>query len=193
MARDFDLLLCLFPFEKDWYARHVPEFASSSSAIRCLTDIPPPSANPSQVPVVLLLPGSRRAELKRHLPVILGAARLIAARQPARFKLVAPSEGMAALVRAFPGRRRAGNRNSDRSIGRSLVRSHHRHRLHRHGDIGMRLLAASLPSRCIRLRLWTYLIARQIVTVKYLSMPNLLADEPLFPEFIQHQATAAKT
>ncbi len=26
MARDFDLLLCLFPFEKDWYARRTPDF-----------------------------------------------------------------------------------------------------------------------------------------------------------------------
>jgi lipid-A-disaccharide synthase len=28
------------------------------------------------------------------------------------------------------------------------------------------------------------------VTVKYLAMPNLLADEPLYPEFIQNQATS---
>jgi lipid-A-disaccharide synthase len=36
----------------------------------------------------------------------------------------------------------------------------------------------------------TYLAARQIVKVKYLAMPNLLADEPLFPEFVQGAATA---
>jgi lipid-A-disaccharide synthase len=35
-----------------------------------------------------------------------------------------------------------------------------------------------------------HLLARWLVTVKYLAMPNLLADEPLFPEFIQRQATA---
>src|SRR2546422_11078330 len=34
-----------------------------------------------------------------------------------------------------------------------------------------------------------YLIARQIVTVPYLAMPNLLAGEELYPEFIQHRAT----
>ena len=37
--------------------------------------------------------------------------------------------------------------------------------------------------------LLTYWIARRIVTVKYLAMPNILADEALFPEFIQGQAT----
>ena len=35
----------------------------------------------------------------------------------------------------------------------------------------------------------TYQIARRIVTVKSLTMPNLLAGEEVFPEFIQHDAT----
>jgi lipid-A-disaccharide synthase len=34
-----------------------------------------------------------------------------------------------------------------------------------------------------------YLLARLVVTVKYAAWPNLLADEPLCPEFIQSQAT----
>jgi len=38
---------------------------------------------------------------------------------------------------------------------------------------------------------WTYLIGRRLVTVKYLAMPNILADEPIYPEFIQDQATDA--
>jgi lipid-A-disaccharide synthase len=36
----------------------------------------------------------------------------------------------------------------------------------------------------------TYQIAKRIVTVKSLTMPNLLAGEDVFPEFIQHAATA---
>jgi len=35
----------------------------------------------------------------------------------------------------------------------------------------------------------TYQIARRIVTVTSLTMPNLLAGEPVYPEFIQHEAT----
>ena len=35
----------------------------------------------------------------------------------------------------------------------------------------------------------TYQIAKRIVTVKSLTMPNLLADETVFPEFIQNEAT----
>jgi lipid-A-disaccharide synthase len=35
----------------------------------------------------------------------------------------------------------------------------------------------------------TYWIAKQVVRVKHLAMPNLLAGEELFPEFIQGAAT----
>ena len=35
----------------------------------------------------------------------------------------------------------------------------------------------------------TYLIGRQIVGVEFLAMPNLLAGEEIFPEFIQDAAT----
>ena len=35
----------------------------------------------------------------------------------------------------------------------------------------------------------TYQVGKRIVTVKYLGMPNLLADEEIFPEFLQHAAT----
>jgi lipid-A-disaccharide synthase len=34
----------------------------------------------------------------------------------------------------------------------------------------------------------TYLAARVVVNVKYLGMPNVLADREVAPEFIQHQA-----
>jgi lipid-A-disaccharide synthase len=35
----------------------------------------------------------------------------------------------------------------------------------------------------------TYLAARLVVNVKYLGMPNLLADKEVIPELIQHRAT----
>ncbi len=34
----------------------------------------------------------------------------------------------------------------------------------------------------------TYLAARLVVSVKYLGMPNVLADKEVVPEFIQHRA-----
>jgi lipid-A-disaccharide synthase len=34
-----------------------------------------------------------------------------------------------------------------------------------------------------------YFIAKQIVAVKHIAMPNLLAGEDIYPEFVQHAAT----
>ena len=76
MARDFDLLLCIFPFEKAWYAERVPELRvefvghpmidrfkvqSSKFEVQSSKHEPQPSKLKAQnePPVVLLLPGSR--------------------------------------------------------------------------------------------------------------------------------------
>src|SRR6185369_4800675 len=37
----------------------------------------------------------------------------------------------------------------------------------------------------------TYAIAKRIVQVKWIAMPNILANEEIFPEFVQSAATAA--
>jgi lipid-A-disaccharide synthase len=190
MARDFDLLLCLFPFEKDWYARHVPEFRVEFVGHPMFDRYPAPVRKPSTVPVVLLLPGSRRAELKRHLPVILGAARLIAARQGVRFKLVVPGEEMAALVRAF---RAGAGPEIDIQVGQlQEALSEATVAIASTGTVTLECAYFGVPAVALyKTSMWTYLIARQLVTVDYLAMPNILANEPLYPEFIQQQATAA--
>ena len=35
----------------------------------------------------------------------------------------------------------------------------------------------------------TYQFGKQVVTVKWLTLPNILANEELFPEFVQNDAT----
>ncbi len=78
IARDFDLLLSIFPFEPEWYAARVPKlrvefvghplldrYASAECGVRSVA-----YKNDSQAPSVVLLPGSRKRELERHLPVL---------------------------------------------------------------------------------------------------------------------------
>jgi lipid-A-disaccharide synthase len=59
------------------------------------------------------------------------------------------------------------------------------------GTITLECAYFGLPAVAMYKTDWiTYLGARRIATVKYLSMPNLLADQAIYPEFIQGQATA---
>jgi lipid-A-disaccharide synthase len=194
MARDFDLLLCLFPFEQAWYAQRTPQFRVEFVGHPIMdrhavaTALPTPDSQADR-PLVLLLPGSRVGELKRHLPVMLAAAKRIAARHPARFQAVLPNEALAALARQL-GADGSGVEIQIGGLAPALAAA--TVALACTGTVTLECALAGTPTVALyKTSGLTYHVARRIVTVKYLAMPNLLAGEPIFPEFIQAAATPA--
>jgi lipid-A-disaccharide synthase len=205
MARDFDLLLSIIPFEKDWYAKRAPnlrvEFignpivdrhavgtSSTSSQISFASPDEKVTDAVERVPTILLLPGSRVAELKRHLPVILEASKQISAKQSAQFKMVLPDENLKQIADKMS----AHLPNLEIQIG-ELAESLSQATLAiaSTGTVTMECAFFGVPTIAIYKTSWsTYQIGKRIVQVKYLAMPNLIADESIFPEFIQHEATA---
>lgn len=198
MALDYDLLLSIFPFEKEWYGRRVPEFHVEFVGHPMLdryADLvrPGPSASGlhgSSTPMVLLLPGSRAGELKRHLPVMLGAlAGLRAAIPGLRVRMVLPDEALVRQARAcgLPAELevRCGGlpevfREADLAIAST-------------GTVTMECAFFGVPTVALYKTSWsTYQVAKRMITVKYLAMPNLLGNEEVFPEFIQQAATAER-
>ena len=106
MARDFDLLLSIFPFEKDWYAARVPqlpvEFVGHPMMDRVLRGFVPGTPIADAAPLIVLLPGSRSKELKRHLPPMLGALKIIQAASPKlRARMILPSQSLMELAAQF--------------------------------------------------------------------------------------------
>lgn len=191
MARNIDLLLCLYPFEKEWYAsRGTPlrvEFVGHPMFDR-YGAVSPSGPDTADTPVIVLLPGSRTDELKRHLPVMLAAAREIFITRPARFKLVAPNEEMAAFMRSsqiagIPKMEIQTGHLADALSTATLA-------ITKTGTVSLECAYFGVPTLAMyKVSTLFYFLARSVVTVKYLAMPNILADEPLFPEFIQGQAT----
>ena len=58
------------------------------------------------------------------------------------------------------------------------------------GTVTMECAFFGVPTVTLYKTSWlTYQIAKRIVTVKSLTMPNLLAGETVYPEFIQNDAT----
>jgi lipid-A-disaccharide synthase len=189
MVRDFDLLLCLFPFEKEWYARRVPQFRVEWVGHPMFDRLKPGGGEEGPIPTVVLLPGSRRGELKRHLPVVLEAAELIAAKQNARFKLIAPREEMAALARAdvtgCAAKIEIQTGGLDAALSTATIA------IASTGTVTLECAWLGVPTVAFyKTSALTYAIGRQIVSVKYLAMPNILAGKALFPELVQHEATA---
>ncbi|MGA2541456.1 MAG: lipid-A-disaccharide synthase [Verrucomicrobiota bacterium] len=195
MARNYDLVLSLFPFEKKWFARTVPqlpvEFVGhpifDRHPVRRPAEVP--AGQDSRRPVILLLPGSRRGELQRHVPVMRQAAGLIAARQPAQFKMVVPDQTLAAMARFLLP---AGRPAIDLQVGGlAQALSSATLAITKTGTITLECAYFGVPAVAIYKTDWiTYLGGRRLVNVKYLSMPNLLAGEAIYPEFIQGRATA---
>lgn len=58
------------------------------------------------------------------------------------------------------------------------------------GTVTMECAWFGLPTVAMYKTSWaTFQIGKRIIQVKFLAMPNILADEAIFPEFIQDDAT----
>lgn len=188
MEQDLDLLLALFPFEKEWYARRVPklrvEFVGHPMLDRYAAR-PWNRKEPGEE--LLLLPGSRPGELRRHLPVMYGALEWMrhkAGNLPAR--LVAPSAALLAQAReAGPP---CGLVMQEGNLPQALA--HARVAVASTGTVTMECALFGVPTVAMYKTSWsTYQVGKRIVQVNYVAMPNLLADSPVYPEFVQDAAT----
>ena len=195
LARDYDLLLSIFPFEKAWYAKRVPslrvEFVGHPMIGRFANDDLQFASEVKDASVVnrksqiLLLPGSRKSELQRHLPVMLAALKLIQMKLPsAKAKMVLPNSALVALAKSLGADLEIQIGELPWALAEADVA------LASTGTVTMECAFFGVPTVTLYKTSWlTYQIAKRIVTVKSLTMPNLLAGETVYPEFIQNDAT----
>jgi lipid-A-disaccharide synthase len=192
MAEDLDLLLCIFPFEPVWYARHAPRLRVEFVGHPML-DRYPEAAFPRPLvggaPELLLLPGSRRAELRRHLPVMLAALALVRQRLPTLgATMVLPSEDFVrrAAELGVPASVHVQAGGLPAALARATVA------LSKTGTVTMECACFGVPTVTLYQASWSlYQLGKHLVKVPSLTMPNLLAGENVFPEFIQDAATPA--
>lgn len=197
LARDYDLVLSILPFEKAWYAKHAPavrvEFVGHpicdrlNGAIAAWPETVTTRPQGRGQPVILLLPGSRPDELRRHLGVMLGALELIKARVPGCMaKMVLPDVTLVAQAKSLgvPDRVQVQSEGLYDALRQATIA------IAKSGTVTLECAVFGVPTVVIYKTSWpTYLIGKQFVTVKYIAMPNLLAGEELMPELVQHAAT----
>jgi lipid-A-disaccharide synthase len=191
----YDLLLAIFPFEPAWYSQRVPDFKVQFVGHPVLDryeswrdGIAARPVAAKTPPRVLLLPGSRAGELKRHLPVILEAARQINAAHPAHFQMVLPNEDLLAQAQRSLPRSPAVVLQSH-GLPEALLQADLA--IASTGTVTMECAFFKVPTVALYKTSWgTYQIAKRIVKVNYLAMPNLLAGKAVFPEFVQADANA---
>ena len=190
LEADYDLLLSIFPFEKKWYAQRAPklrvEFVGNPKIELLQSEVARPKPEASAVsPKILLLPGSRRGELKWHLPPMLAALKIIQKELPAATaKMILPNDNLVELAKSTGANLEIQTGNLPDALATADVA------IAKTGTVTMECAYFGLPTVTLYKGSWlNYQIARRLVTVKWFTMPNILADAEIYPEFLQNTAT----
>jgi lipid-A-disaccharide synthase len=192
MAQSINLVLCIFPFEVDFYSQAGLRalFVGHPMIERLRTLKIETQRNRN---LIGLFPGSRSREVRKIFPVMLETAReLRKLNQNLRFEVAAASEQLARELQPFV----AGlDKSQDRETIQikldetALIMQRAWAGIVASGSATLEAAYFRLPFVLIYKVAWpTYLAARLVVSVKYLGMPNVLADKEVVPEFIQHRA-----
>jgi len=196
IKKSVDHVLCLLPFEKEFYDRFdVPAtFVGHSLA----DEIPlEPDTNSARrelgiaesSTVVAIMPGSRKSEIQRMAPIFLQAAQLIKASKPdVEFIIPAVNDGCEALIHELLA--------NYSGIDARLVLGQS-HQVMQSADAillasGTAALEAMLLKKPMvvsyRLAPASWWLVSRLVKVKWASLPNLLANRKIVPEFLQDDA-----
>ncbi len=197
IAAFLDHLLALLPFEPPYFERaglpctFVGHWAAavrpagSADRFRAARKIAPGSQ------VVLLLPGSRKGEVSRLLPLCIEVARCLAASNPKLFFTFPTVATIAPMLREQLGRAEfpcaiiddeAEKKDAFAAAQASLAAS---------GTATLELALAGVPSViCYRVNGLSAFLARRLIRVPYVGLPNLILNREVMPEFLQQRASA---
>jgi lipid-A-disaccharide synthase len=190
MARTLDLMLCIFPFEADLY---------NKSGLRAvfvghpmIERLRARRINTERDPNLIgLFPGSRLREVRKIFPLMITTAYELQKPKPnLRFEIAAASTELCQEMSKMLDRHQWDRQAIQIKVGETaaimqrafvgIVAS---------GSATLEAAYFRLPFVLIYKVAWpTYVAARLVVNVKYLGMPNVLADREVAPEFIQHRA-----
>jgi lipid-A-disaccharide synthase len=202
IARDVARMLVILPFEADFYARHGVKAVYVGNpladrfrpllAASTFTSTPRPDLrrelglDPAR-PLLALLPGSRRQEVRRIWPALLAAAGLLRERIP-RLQLavpVAPTVKRDWLATDLPVTFVEGRATEVLAAADAAVVAS--------GTATLEAALAQVPTVVVyRLSWLSWIVARLLVRVPFVSLVNLLAGRLLVPELLQRDCSGAR-
>jgi lipid-A-disaccharide synthase len=194
MAKLLDLMICIFPFEKELYERSGLRtvFAGHPMVDRVHTL----RRNwPRERGLVGFLPGSRANEVRKLFPVMMETAKLLRQQQPgARFAVSAANPRLAQLMMEIINA-------SDMPEARQWVETGSVYDLMQRAEVGVVASGtATLEAACFGLPYLlvykvnpvTYTVGKAVVRIKHLGIVNILAGETVVKEMIQGDFQAGR-
>ena len=195
-----DKLFIVFPFEIDYFRRKGVDFIYRGNPLVDAVDRSPAMQEPRTEflqrhslpdrPMIALLAGSRNGEIKTMMPVYMDmAARLHAMPEFADYQFV---------IAAAPARSRedydlAGNDTFVRVVFGDTygVLRHARAAVINSGTASLEAALIGTPQVVgYRTAQTTFLIMRNIIKIRFISLANLIIDRAAFKEYLQHYFTA---
>ncbi|NBO60259.1 MAG: lipid-A-disaccharide synthase [Flavobacteriia bacterium] len=183
VKRYVDFMYCILPFEKAFYARF--NYKVSYFGHPLLDEIhrfkqQGFSLASSKHPTVALLPGSRLQEVRRKLPIMLAAVKNLEGYQVV---IACSNQLPLEIFEEFD----VGN--AQLVFGKTYeVLQSSQFALVTSGTATLETALFRVPQVvCYKSNTLSYWIARQVVKIRYISLVNLILNEPLVEELIQHR------
>jgi len=189
IKKNVDLMLVILPFEQAFYANYNFEVKYVGHP---LLDIIPEqvdqtSASDFQKPLIALLPGSRKQEIKRMLPEMLGA---VSSFPDYQFVLACapsiPNEFYDLFLKDYP----QVNRSDQKTY---YLLSMAQAALVTSGTATLETALFKVPEVvCYKGGKLSYSIAKRLIKVKYISLVNLIMEREIVKELIQDECNSAQ-
>ena len=135
-----------------------------------------------------LLPGSRKAEVRRHLPLLLASAREVAWRMPGvQFLLASAPNVPVDSLRPLLERARVDIHIAEGSTTDALQLMEGA--IVTSGTATLEAAVSGVPMVVVYRTSWpTYLAAKAVVRIPHIAMVNVVGGRAIVPELIQHRA-----
>lgn len=193
--KHIDRTVVVFPFEKEFFAKHG---VHAEWIGHPLVDYVRPTASREAIRATLgiaendrliaLLPGSRLQDFESHLPAFSEAVKLIGERVDGIRWALGLAPTLADQVR--PHLNRAGREPIPVTTAIYDLMSAADVVLTKTGTATVECAIIGTPMVTVYKTGWlNFAIARRVVKVPYIAMPNLIVNSRVVPELIQHQAT----
>ena len=193
VRRHVDMMLVILPFEEHFYRSHGIEAHFVGHPSVHLRSYRKQSHQPSSRPLIGLMPGSRRGEIEKMLRLFLEAARLIAVRLPADFRvLVGPDLDLRQIQQRARQLQAATDSPLSLEVRQGPVEEllpDCDYAIIKSGTSTLQSLILEVPfSMVYRMSALSYCMLRPLVSARSYCLANLIAGEPIVPEFVQRRA-----
>jgi lipid-A-disaccharide synthase len=186
-----DKVICILPFEKQLYEEYGVDatyighpFVNTVKPVYSRTEFYTKVGIEQKGPLITILPGSRENEIIKHMPILLSIITKLEQHihKPAILLPLAENIELLRLekhlagnhtIRAFKGLSYDALAYSDLAIAAS-------------GSVTLEAAILGTPTIVIyKISPLSYILAKILVNVPHISLPNIIAGKEIFPEFIQ--------